>query len=241
MEPMDLRARHKNVQIDFELWFTRFSQYAEMVLRGFEEHFFPLITELLHQRDVMVSRSVADIEAEGMSYVQSWGGISSQLYRNMEEVRDLLSTVDNRVLRIQRVRVTAGEEISKEVWNATFDSIRVLIPAFVDVLNDLDCRMTDLLQVGADGKKMLRRLYRQFAILVTKDGQPPLGWSGITTVTRWIADRRLRADHVGQMARASRQSLFTRYRADNSHHTIVKLHKMVTADEGRRRNSFFSS
>lgn len=238
---MHQRARHKNIQVDFEIWFTRFSQYAEMLLKGFEDYFFPLITELLHKRDVMVSRSVAVIEAEGMSYVQAWGSSSSKLYRKMEEVRDLLSTVDNRVLRLQRVRLTPGEVVSTDVRNATFDSVRALIPAFIDLLNDLDARVTELLQVGANGKKMLKRLYRQFAILVTRDGQPPFGWSGITTVTRWIQDRRLRNDHTSQMARASRQTLLTRYRADNSHHTIVKVHKMVSAEDGRRRTSFFSS
>lgn len=232
--PFERRSRHKNVQVDFEIWFTRFSQYAELLLKGFENYFFPLVTDLLHQRDVMISRAVAVIEAEGRSYVQAWASQMNHLFEKMEVVRDLLSTVDNRVLLLQRTRFMASQDCS-DTFNTLFDSVRNLIPSFINLLDYLDERISALLALGLDGKKLMRRVYPQFANLVTREGTPPLGFSGITTLTRWIEDRKLRSEHVSMMAKASKQSLFMRYRADNSHHTIVRIHRMITAEDGRRR------
>lgn len=235
VDPFERRSRHKNVQVDFEIWFTRFSQYAELLLKGFEGHFFPLVTDMLHRRDVMVSRAVAVIEAEGRSYVQAWASQSNLLSEKMEAVRDLLNTVDNHVLLLQRTRFIANDNCS-DIYNTLFDSVRNLVPSFVSLLDYLDDRISALIGLGVDGRKLVKRVHRQFANLITREGSPPLGFSGITTLTRWIEERKLRSEHVTVMAKASKQSLFTRYRADNSHHTIIKIHRLVAADGRRRRN-----
>lgn len=234
VDPMQRRSRHKNVQIDFELWFSRFSQYAELLLRGFEEYFFPFISEILRQRDVMVSRVVAVIEAEGRSYLQAWENQTAVLIEKIEQVRDLLSTVDNRVLLLQRTHFSPRYDC-EDIYEATFNAVRDLVPSFLNLLDDLDERISAMLGLGAEAKKPLRKVYRQFANLVTREGNPALGWAGITTVTRWIGDRKLRSENVSMMAKASKQTLFKRYRADNSHHTIVRVHRMGISDSGRRR------
>lgn len=234
VDSMERRSRHKNVQIDFELWVSRFSQYAELLLRGVEQYFFPTISDILRQRDVMVSRAVAVIEAKGRSYLQAWENQTTVLFEEIEQVRDFLSTVDNRVLLLQRSRFSPPSDC-EDIYKATFSAVRDLVPSFSNLLDDLDDRISAMLGLGTEAKKPLRKVYRQFANLVTREGNPPLGWAGITTVTRWIAERKIRSDHVSAMAKASKQSLFKRYRADNSHHTIVKVHRMGTSDGGKRR------
>ena len=223
-----------NIEIDFETWFSRFAQYTELVLRGFEEYFFPFISDILSQRDVMISRTTANVEAAGRSYVEAWSVATKDLFSRMEEVKDLISQVENRVLRLQRRRLARDNKARNDMWVATRHAVIELIPTTVSLLDQLNVKITEMLVLKADSKKSLRKVYKQFANLITKEGPQMLGWSAIVTLTRWIDDRKIKSDHMAQLARASRQALFTRYRADNSHHAIVKNHRTGLMHEHRR-------
>lgn len=231
---------HKNIQVDFEIWFHRFVHFAELLLYGFEALLFPLITELLHRRDVMVSRGTAVIEAHGVSYVEAWCRTRGMLFRKMEKVRHQMSTVQNRVILLQRSRAYSSQRARQDVWNATFESIGRVVRGMTDLLGELDVRVADILTLKVDCKGSLRDMYCDFVLLLAKEGcvqggAPALGWSAIVTLTRWIDDRRLRAEHVAVMARCSRQGMLSRYRADQSHHAIVKLHRAVAAAADAKR------
>lgn len=231
----EMRKKHRNIDVDFELWFSRFAQYCGLILFGMEEYAMRYITEVLAQRDVMLSRTTADMEAEGVSHVQAWSRVSKRLFERMDEVRCLISDVENRVMWLRRNRQFQDDLVRPDAWMETLNAVRRLIPGLVSLLDDLDENVSNVLSLRMDFRRGMKQLYRQFATLLTKEGSPPLGWSALTTVTRWIADRKLRNDHVKAMSRAARLSLFSRYRADNSHHTIVRVHQTIAAEEGRCR------
>lgn len=231
----EIRKKHRNIDLDFELWFSRFAQYCGLILFGMEEYAMRYITEVLAQRDVMLSRTTADVEAEGVSHVQAWSRVSKRLFERMDEVRCLLSDVENRVMWLRRNRQFQDDLGRPDVWMETLKAVRRLIPGLVSLLDDLDEHVSNVLSLRMDFRRGMKQLHRQFATLLTKEGSPPLGWSALITLTRWIADRKLRNDHVKAMSRAARLSLFSRYRADNSHHTIVRVHQTIAAEEGRCR------
>lgn len=225
------RKKHRNIDVDFELWFSRFAQYTGLLLFGIEEYVMRFITEVLAQRDVMLSRCTADVEAEGVSRVQAWSQASKRLFERMDNVRGLLNDVDNRVMWLRRSRQYREDLGRPDAWVDTFASVRRLVPGLLQLLDDIDDNVSAVLALKMDFRRGLRRLYRQFATLLTKEGAPPLGWSAVITLTRWIGDRKLRNEHVRAMSRAARLSLFSRYRSDNSHHTIVRVHQNMASED----------
>lgn len=237
-ESEEMRRKHRNLEVDFELWFSRFAQYCGLMLFGMEEYVMRYITEVLAQRDVMLSRATADIEAEGMSHVQAWSRVSHRLFELMDTVRRLLGDVENRVMWLRRSRQFQDDLGRPDAWLETLSSVRRLIPGLVTLLDELDEHVCNVLSLRTDFRRGMKRLYRQFASLLTKEGSPPLGWSALITLTRWMADRKLRSDHVRCMSRAARLSLLSRYRADNSHHTIVRVHQTIAAEDRRSRFGF---
>lgn len=190
----------------------------------------------------MVSRATALIEAEGVSYVQAWSSTRLRLFDQMERVRDVLSTVENRVMRLLGKRFYPEDIASADLLASMLDSVREFIPATVKLVDELDIKVTAVLALKFDCKHALMEMYRQFAVLLVKDGSPEtapaLGWSAALTITRWMKDRKIKSEHLGMMARASRQSFLSRCRADNSHRAIIKYHRVVDADS--RKPSYFS-
>lgn len=227
-------GRHKKIEIDFELWFARFASYTELMLDGFERILFGHVTQLLQQRDVMISRPIALTEAAGRSYVQLWGATMRKLKTRMGEARSGVRRVGEELVRADATQWDADGQ----TWGEVAQAVCALVTAVVPVLDDVDREVAAFLRLSADGRKRAKRVYAEFAVVLTRGGEVPLGWSGIITATRWMADRKVRSEHTGMMARCSRQSLFQRYRADNSHHTIVKIHRAAEAVEGRRRGLF---
>lgn len=232
------RMRQRNIQVDFEIWFSRFSQFLQCVLRAVEDYAFPMVSDLLDRRDVMVSRSTAVFEAEGMSYVQLWSCATMQLFKRMEHVRDQLSHVDNRLLHLNRCQFVGrgrpSTDVMEAMMNAMVDTVRQLIPACVQLLNELDNRITPLLSLGEDNRKSLRAMHRQMVHLLSKECTLAPGWAVIGTLTRWIDGKKARNEKAGQLSRAAKLSLFSKYRADNWHHTIVKMYRGAANEERKR-------
>lgn len=260
------RKRHRNIEVDFELWFTRFSQYADLMLYGIEEVVMRYVLDALAQRDVMMSRAKADVEADdGMSRVQAWSHASTQIYEQMDSIRNGMSDIDNRLLWLRRTQKhqqyynqppthhkhhhyqhVANTSVNNslscssttlsvvDTWTKIIEVIKSIVPQLLSLLNDVDARVAAVAQLKPDFRRALRRVHRQMAVLLTKEGASPLSWGAVATLTRWIGDKKVRNDHVKLLTKAARLPLLSRYRADSSHHTIVKLHQTTNTSDFQR-------
>ena len=234
-DPLKKKKQHKHLETDFRIWYHWFAQFTVQILRGFEDFVFPFLSDLLERRDMMISRPTAAFEAKGVSYPEAWALTTSDLFQKIEQVREYLGTIHDRLFRLQQKPGDAEDAARAVLWQSTFDTVGKLIPDTVALLSQLDHSIAAILALQVECKKGLRKMYRQFAILMIREGSPPLGWSAVTGLTRCISDRKLRSHHASALARAARQSLFSRYRADHSHDNIVKSHRIRVYDEQRRR------
>ena len=233
-----VRKRHRSLDVDFELWFSRFAQYCGLVLFGIEELVMRSVADVLGSRDVMLSRAAAAAEAGGAaaSRAAAWNAASRALYARMDAVRAGLNDVAAAVVWLRRAR--ALREDGAPAAQRAVAGVRRLAPAVLALMDDVDARVGEALALGADWSRALRPLYRRFAAVLAREGAAPLGWGAVVTLTRWIADRRLRAEHVRAVARAARLGVFARFKGDCSHQAIVRVHQTLATDDTRRVRFF---
>lgn len=243
------RKVYSNIEVDFELWFARFSQFSDVVLYGMEEYLMRYVSDALSKRDVMLSRTTADVEAEdGMSRVEAWAQASTRLFQQMDGIRSSMADVDTRLMWLRRSRSRNAPKNhnnnqgydKNHGWESVLDVVvKRVVPETLGFLEDVESSIAEfaIKKGGSSNKAMvelkkgLRKMVQEFSVLLMKEGcSPALGWSAVTTLTRWMGERRIKNEYVRRLAKAGRLSMFGRYRADQSHHAIVKVHQDMAAD-----------
>eukprot|EP00178_Gracilaria_changii_P001109 TRINITY_DN1160_c0_g1_i11.p1 TRINITY_DN1160_c0_g1~~TRINITY_DN1160_c0_g1_i11.p1 ORF type:complete len:451 (+),score=95.02 TRINITY_DN1160_c0_g1_i11:2951-4303(+) len=221
----------RNLNTDFELWFSRFSHFVHLIMHCVQTKLFTLVEQFLNKRDVMTSRCIASTEVAGMSYTQAWKTTCSSLHMCISQLLQHMCTAENRVLLLTAKRRLRSNGNRVHLLASASESLAVVYRSFSKFLDSLDMaceRIAYLNTSTALSKQLLEAFVQVVAIEGTKE-LPPLGWSACITFTRWIESKKMRNEMVGRLAKISKISMLGRCLADQSHHAVVRLYRMVWA------------
>ncbi|CAN8074085.1 unnamed protein product [Agarophyton chilense] len=221
----------RNLNPDFELWFSRFSHFVHLIMFCVQTKLFTHVEHFLNKREVMTSRCVASTEVAGMSYMQAWKSTCSSMRMSISQLLQYMCTAENRVLLLTAKRRLRSNGNRAHLLASACESLAVVHRAFAKLLNSLDTACERIVYLKGSNT-LCKQLLEEFVCVLVNDGArdvPALGWSAGATLTRWIEPKKMRSEMTSRLARIGKVSVLGRCLADQSHHAVVRIYRLVWA------------